>query len=81
MSSILPMVDNSGHTPACPHYGKETGGGHHLDQFCDCHNWEEPRILEGGTNIAWPTGWTQQMAADWREKNKLAPPSEPGSGP
>jgi len=81
------MLDGHGHHPGCPQHGKDVAptlgesGGSHLDYFCDCHNFKEPLILKNGTDIAWPLGWQQEQAADWREKNGLARPSEPGSGP
>jgi hypothetical protein len=84
MSSIRPPPDSRGHMPNCAHFGEppsaEEGSGY-ANLFCDCHDWERPRVLPGGTNIAWPVGWSQQQAADWRARNNLAPPSEPGSGP
>jgi hypothetical protein len=69
--------------PNCKHFGEQPSAnedGGYADMFCDCHEWEAPRILAGGTNIAWPAGWTQQQAAAWRRENNLAPPGEPGSG-
>ena len=69
--------------PTCNHFGEQPSvdeGGGYADLFCDCHNWEAPRILAGGTNIAWPEAWTKQMAAEWRQKNNLARPTEPESG-
>jgi hypothetical protein len=51
------------------------------DYFCDCHDFPEPRIGPDGREVAFPAGWTQAQAREWRQKNGLLPPSEPGSGP
>jgi hypothetical protein len=84
MSSIHPPPDSRGHMPDCKHFGEPPSADEdngYADLFCECHNWETPRILPGGINIAWPAGWRQEQAADWRQKNNLAPSSEPGPGP
>lgn len=77
-------IDNCGHRPGCPRYGEvpeaDTGSGF-VDLFCGCHDNAEPEVLANGTDIAWPAGWNQQRAAEWRIKNGLAAPSEPGAGP
>lgn len=76
MSSLL-TIDGRGHTPNCPRYKSAAPRAEekssHIDLFCGCHNWREPRILPNGTNIAWPAGWTQSEATAWREKHGLAP--------
>jgi hypothetical protein len=78
--------DARGHHPECSKHGKdepptadETTG--HVDLFCDCHRFERPMILKNGTDIAWPAGWTEREAEEWRQKNNLAHGSEPGAGP
>ena len=77
MSSIL-TIDGRGHTPSCPLYKKSVPRADekssHVDLFCGCHSWREPRILPNGTNIAWPAGWTQSEARTWRVKYGLAAP-------
>lgn len=77
--------DRWGHKPGCKHYGEPTPladpHGTHADAFCDCHTHSEPEILANGTDIAWPAGWTEMQASEWRRKNGLARPSEPGGGP
>jgi len=47
----------------------------HLDLFCNCHRYTEPKILNNGTDIAWPAGWTEQQATGWRINNALARPA------
>jgi hypothetical protein len=77
-------IDSRGHRPGCPHYDEVPEAdprGTHADLFCDCHQNIEPKILANGSDIAWPSGWNEQMARNWRRKNGLAPPSEPGAGP
>jgi hypothetical protein len=84
MSSSLRELDSHGHQLGCPEFGNvpvADPGGTHADFFCDCHSWSEPKILANGTDIAWPSGWTPQEAKEWRKKNNLAYPSEPGSRP
>jgi hypothetical protein len=82
---IVPPVRNSiGHRRGCANYEQAPEGApdsSHVDLFCDCHDSPEPEILANGTDVAWPAGWSQQMAAEWRAKNGLAKPSEPGAGP
>jgi hypothetical protein len=53
----------------------------HVDVFCNCHRYTEPKILSNGTDIAWPAGWAPKQAEAWRQKNGLVRPSEPGAGP
>jgi hypothetical protein len=74
-------LDSEAHRPGCPHYGKsgpvpltdETTA--YLDLFCDCHSFAEPHILANKRDIAWPLGWDQEMANEWRRKNDLARPT------
>ncbi len=78
MSSSHPPPDSRGHVPGCGHFGEQplasedSGYG---DLFCDCHKWEVPRVLPGGTNVAWPPGWDTTRAQAWRDKNGLAAPA------
>jgi hypothetical protein len=53
----------------------------HMDVFCDCHRFTRPKVLSNGTDVAWPAGWGEKQAEDWRERNGLVRPSEPGAGP
>jgi hypothetical protein len=84
MLSTRPLPpDSRGHSPNCKHFGEPPDAGEdrgYADLFCDCHKWEAPRVLPGGTNVAWPAGWNVEMAAEWRAQNNLTPPSEPGLG-
>ena len=77
-------LDPRGHRPGCPHYGEVSAAdptSSHIDLFCNCHDNLVPEVLANGSDIAWPAGWNQQMAKEWRARNGLARPSEPGSGP
>jgi hypothetical protein len=49
--------------------------GTHVDLFCKCHRFKEPRILSNGTDIAWPAGWTERKALAWRAKHGPAAPA------
>ena len=74
MSSSLQELDSNGHQLGCPLFGEvpaaEPDSGH-IDLFCDCHTWTEPKILANGTDIAWPAGWDTSKARAWREENAL----------
>lgn len=75
MSSSPQELDSNGHQLGCPLFGElpvAVPDSGLFDLFCDCHTWSEPMVLENGTDIAWPAGWTQQQAADWRAKNGAA---------
>jgi hypothetical protein len=77
MSSSPQELDSNGHQVGCPLFGEvpsADGDARHADLFCECHTWSEPMILTNGTDIAWPDGWTQQMADEWRQKNGLVAP-------
>ena len=77
-------VDPVGHRPGCPHYGEvpeADPGSFYADLFCNCHDNAEPEVMANGTDIAWPSGWTQQMAAEWRMEYGLTRPSGPDAGP
>jgi hypothetical protein len=63
------------HDPDCPDFAEpgieviqETN---FADIFCDCHRYAEPHIFPNGTAIAWPKGWSEEKARDWREKKGL----------
>ena len=78
MSSIHQSPDSRGHNPGCPHFGEQPSAEEdcgYADLYCDCHNWKEPRILAGGTNVAWPAAWSEAQALAWRAKNGLAAPA------
>ena len=46
----------------------------YVDLFCACHRYTEPKILSNGTDIAWPAGWTQDQALEWRTLKGLTEP-------
>jgi hypothetical protein len=79
MSSTHPDTDYRGHILECPWHGKDIPradeSSTHVDLFCDCHKFKEPKILANGTDIAWPAGWTPEQALVWRDKNGLAAPA------
>jgi hypothetical protein len=70
-----------GHTSDCPDKGKgeecADSAGNHTDIFCDgCHEWfTEPQVLRNGSDIAWPSGWTEEQAGRWRKDHHLERPS------
>ena len=82
MTARFRHPDMDAHEPGCLKAdGGEPGADPHIsyiDIFCDCHRYTEPKILSNGTDIAWPAGWEEQQAAQWRKRNGIAPPSEPG---
>jgi hypothetical protein len=47
----------------------------YIDVFCNCHHYTEPKILMNGIDIAWPAGWTQEQAHNWRVEHGLTPPT------
>jgi hypothetical protein len=72
-----PGSRSTGHAKECPEHGVAAladSNSTHVDLFCDCHTWSEPRILSNGSSIAWPAGWTQAEADAWRVANGLAAP-------
>ena len=74
-----PSFGAGAHEPGCPKNSPGLSGGEtsdrHIDVFCDCHRFTEPKILSNGTDVAWPSGWGEKQAADWRERNNLVKPS------
>jgi hypothetical protein len=81
-SSPLRHPDPEAHEVGCldfdPAAACSDPGRTHVDVFCNCHRFTDPKILPNGTDIAWPAGWDEKQAAEWRVRNNLAPPSEPG---
>jgi hypothetical protein len=71
------LVDSRGHRPACTDFSLEPmadPNSVYLDLFCGCHDWPVPRILSNATDVAWPAGWNDKMADEWRAKNDLTRP-------
>ena len=64
------------HEPGCPNAGPPYADAliTHIDVFCDCHRWTEPRILQNGTDVAWPAGWSIDQAKEWRITHALTLP-------
>jgi len=46
----------------------------YIDLFCPCHRYTEPKIMSNGIDIAWPAGWTQKQADEWRAAKGLVQP-------
>lgn len=80
LQSAIRPFDEQGHHPACPSYGKEPPladeNSTHVDLYCDCHGFPTPMVLNNGTDVAWPAGWTQERADKWRRANHLSRPTE-----
>jgi hypothetical protein len=74
--------DPDAHEPGCRDNNLDQPcadpGSTHVDVFCDCHRFTLPKILSNGTDIAWPAGLGEKQAQEWRERNGLVRPSEPG---
>ena len=67
--------DPQAHEPGCmncsPDLPFADPGDIHVDVFCDCHHFTEPKILSNGTDVAWPAGWTLEQARAWRARSGL----------
>jgi hypothetical protein len=78
-SPQLRHPDPNAHEPGCLKNGADAPWSDpdstHVDVFCDCHHFTEPKILSNGTDIAWPAGWTPEQALAWRSNNGLAAPT------
>lgn len=78
MLTIIP--DSEAHEPGCMKADRGVTCADpnlmYLDIFCECHRYTEPKILANGTDIAWPAGWTQKQAEEWRAAHGLTAPSE-----
>lgn len=46
----------------------------YMDYFASEHNFKEPVILEDGTSVRFPTGWTDEDADKWRKGHELQRP-------
>ena len=70
--------DPEAHEPGCMHalpiYDLSDPAAY-VDIFCECHHYTEPKILSNGTDIAWPAGWEEPQALDWRRTHGLARPA------
>lgn len=45
-----------------------------MDYFSDHHNNKEPVVLEDGTSVLFPKGWTDEDADKWRKSMDLQHP-------
>jgi len=72
--------DPAAHEPGCMHNGADLPcadpGDTHVDVYCDCHRFTEPKILSNGSDISWPAGWDASQAREWRRHHDLLPPPE-----
>jgi hypothetical protein len=71
--------DPEAHEPGCMGLAADIGvsdTGRYVDIFCECHRYTEPKILSDGTDIAWPAGWDQVQALEWRRAHDLQLPIE-----
>lgn len=70
--------DLDAHEPGCQEIESgepcEDPNSAYIDVFCTCHHYTEPKILMNGTDVAWPAGWNQDQATDWRNEHSLLPP-------
>jgi hypothetical protein len=75
--SIVP--DSEAHEPGCMEADSgiecEDPSLTYLDIFCECHRYTNPKVLANRTDIAWPAGWTQDEANEWRAANGFIPPT------
>jgi hypothetical protein len=46
----------------------------YMDFFSDNHQNKEPLVLEDGTSVAFPAGWTDEDADKWRKGMQLQRP-------
>lgn len=47
-----------------------------MDFFSDNNTHNEPVILEDGTSVQFPKGWTDEDADKWRKGNELQRPAD-----
>jgi hypothetical protein len=77
----LRHLDPAAHEPGCLDNVEGTPWtdlhSTHVDLFCACHRFTEPKVLSNGTDVAWPAGWSEKQATDWRERHHLALPCLP----
>jgi len=84
MKERLAYPDLSAHEPGCTRIDSSDEpiadpNSRYIDIFCECHRYTEPKILMNGTDIAWPAGWTQRQANDWRRQHDLSLPAAVGA--
>jgi hypothetical protein len=72
------------HRPECkdrPTVPKADESAGYADGFCNCHDFAEPLVHANGTDIAWPSHYTQEMADAWRASHGLARPADESIAP
>jgi len=79
MSAVqkLRYPDPEAHEPGCTDVDPDwefADPAEYADIFCNCHHYTEPKILSNGTDVAWPAGWGETRALEWRQAHGLAPP-------
>ena len=87
--SILPTIlptgktrypDPEAHEAGCMSQDDDMVGSDliagYIDVYCSCHRYTEPKILSNGTDIAWPAGWNQEQAKEWRIAKGLTQPCD-----
>jgi hypothetical protein len=83
-NSPVSHLDERGHSSGCAYFRRESpladSRETHVDLFCPCHRFIEPQVLSNGTDIAWPAGWGERQAEEWRVRKGLAylPTKSPG---
>jgi len=79
MSSAPPTyLDPDAHEAGCIGRSAEidtSDPSRYVDIFCDCHRYTEPKILANGIDIAWPAGWEEAQAMEWRRAHGLQAPT------
>ena len=79
MLTVFRIPDAEAHEPGCMQADMGVAcmdpNLTYLDIFCECHRYTNPKILASGIDIAWPAGWTQELANAWRTERGLMPPS------
>ena len=58
--------------PAFPYLPQRYTG--YMDYFSDNHKNKEPVVLEDGTSVLFPKGWTDEDADKWRKGMELQAP-------
>lgn len=75
VTAPLRHIDPDAHEPGCLEIPADAlcadPGNTHVDVFCACHRFTEPKRLSNGTDIAWPAGWSEEQAREWRERHRL----------
>jgi hypothetical protein len=73
--------DASGHYDGCRHFSGEAPTADpdsaYIDAFCDdCHDFHLPVVGFNGTDVDWPSGWTEEEAEFWRNWRGILRPGD-----